>query len=123
MRGVGDARGRKERDHDADMSRVWEVAEHERVVFQHDVDVDFGGAAGAAAVHHGNNCVVVILLEAAAERASAEVVDLVDFLVDGETAVVVDVAIDDEAVVVECVEHQPRSLFLKQAAAGLVLVP
>jgi hypothetical protein len=91
VRAVGDARGRYEWEHNADVAWVWEISEHERV---------FKVASTGAAVRHR------VILQAAAEGTPAEVVL---FLLQT-------LAIDanDEAVV-ESVEHQPRSLFLKQA--------
>lgn len=91
MRAVGDGRGRYEWKHNADVAWVREVSEHERV---------FKVASTGAAVRHR------VILHSAAEGTPAEVV-----LFLFETLAI---DVDDEAVI-ESVEHQPRSLFLKQA--------
>lgn len=105
VRAVGDARGMGEGKHDADMAWVGEVAEHERVV-------KTVTSAGAAVDYHG---VMILQAAAAAERTPAEVDVTVDFVVFQTPAV----DVDDEAVI-ESVEHQPRSLLVKQAAVVLV---
>lgn len=96
VRAVGETRRRDEREHDANMARMWKVAQHEGVGL---IKVDH--SAGAAVICcHG----LMVLHGAAEYSVCAEIV----------SSSFQALAADNGETVIKAVEHQPLPLFLRQ---------
>ena len=96
MRAVGETRRRDEREHDANMARMWKVAQHEGVGL---IKVDH--SAGAAVICcHG----LMVLHGAAEYSVCAEIV----------SSSFQALAADNGEAIIKAVEHQPLPLFLRQ---------